>query len=597
MSGSPYNEVAMVQAAAEQVVNETTPRTEPVIQMKERIDALRYTHPLIASKLKSWDDTDDVLARDLKGRCRNMQHNTAVAVPNEKGNDLAVFYKVASDPVYDHLPRGSLEPWTEYATRIGLTPFFPVTPRIVQDRRGAMFASAPIVEVADDIEEALKGIGARGQDFMAILDWLAVRDYTHGLIAVVVDFRSPPADVRERRAKGIEISQQEVEDRKLNRPVLGLYPDRQVLDFQYSRADGKLEWVKLCEVYYDRSGYDGKSGARVELYRVIDRKTITTLEVRKVDGQEKIVNEASINHDAIDENGNPECPVVLVTNSFMAGEIPDAPAAQCVEADLAAARLRSDYLWNLYIHGNEQLTLYTGSDDPLRAEKIAMGASRYHTLRMPNPNNGDPGENLTYLQHDLSAVAALDTALKEMEDKAHELAAHTSPSNSSQPMIQSGVAKAWDYKTGEEKSLREHIGIMEFYAKEILRMITRRVLAIHGKQGEMVAKMEEAHASFNPSFDLADPKENADLNGGISDFAARKGLRAMEKAANIRVSRSLHGLTEEEKTDIEKEIEAAAKAEAKPAAKPGEKPGEEEIEPSEEGESEESAAAEGEGEE
>ena len=134
---------------------------------------------------------------------------------------------------------------------------------------------------------------------------------------------------------------------------------------------------------------------------------------------------------------------------------------------MAAARVLSDLVWDLFVLGNPILTLKTSRrEDELT--RLGMGATRYIPLR-----NGRPGEEnaeeLSFVQLDPTGI--------EMLFRAHALfAAQGSPSAmgtgeaAAIPREQSGVAQAWRFKTGEERILFMLARAIEPFLNECLEL-------------------------------------------------------------------------------------------------------------------------------
>lgn len=542
-------------AAAAAVV--PAPRPDQVDD-QELIKSLEIVNPQIRAKEPVWLDIDDVLDKTLTRRSHEEKTLERVPMPKPDGIGMDFHFRATTQQEFEHLPRGSLEPWSEYAKRVRLTPFFPETPRIVASRRGVMFANEPKLDVNKDVRPFLQNIGPRKQTYSELLDLLSTRILSYAIAAVLVDFRPLPDDVRERVKNGEAISEGEVENRNLNKPVLGIFREREILDFEYDSVDGRLKWMKFREMHLEREDGNGwmTKGRTVKVFKIVDRMNITRYDVKPNDnGVEEITSVTVMAHGAQDINGEPEVPVVFINPFGTPRDLGDPPIQLSVEADLAAARVGSDVHWNLYVHGNPQLVFATDDpDDDDRMVTIGLGVNRYVAIRTANQARQQEAENLSYLQLDATGLEILMEMQEKLRAKANELASNTTPNATTEPVSMSGVAKAWDFKTGEEKTLHELVMSMEKASDEILKMVTRQLSRKGMVKGEIKKLEDEVRTSLEPSFDIADPQVNLELVEQIIDIAKAAKLTEMEAAALKRTIKSLPGLSEEEQKKIEKEI-------------------------------------------
>ncbi len=547
------------------------------------IRQLRSVNQAVAAKSREWDSIDDVLESDFMRRSSEVDTVEVRSMVDPATGQPTTVHFGGRRQEFRHLPKGTLEPWSEYDQRIGMTPFFPETPNIVANRRGALFANQPTVEVAPPIAPFLDHIGRRREPYSDVLSFVATKMMTHGLLAVFVDFRPLPRDVAARVFAGEKISAAEASQRALNQPVLGVFTERQVLDWRFDVDDGKLMWVKLVDRTNERPDPFAPA-LSVETYRVVDRNVVSVWRVEFRNGKWRLMDTDIIPHGARDEQGQPEVPVVLVHPFRGPDGVGESMIKLSVRADLAALRLISDIFWSLHLHGNPQLVLRTPDNTGNRMATLGMGAGRYLELRTALPGGGE-GEELAYLQLDSEGLNLIIDTHKEMVAKANELASRT-PRSANQPLdAQSGIAKAWEFKTGEEKALNDHKIELETASNGILKLLTRLLANRRVVPGAADALSGQVRTSFDPSFVLGNLELNLDLVERIAKIAKGAGLGRLEVAALRRTTHSLVNLSDEERTAIIEEMrekEEALETEeeeeqpALPAPPPGDKEEEEE---------------------
>lgn len=552
----------------------------------EFIRQLRSVNPAVSAKSQEWDSIDDVLESDFMRRSSEVDTVEARSMVDPATGQPTTVHFGGRRQEFRHLPKGTLEPWSEYQQRIGMTSFFPETPNIVANRRGALFANQPTIEVAPEIVPFLNHIGRRREPYGDVLAFLATKMMTHGLAAVFADFRPLPRDIAARVFAGEKISAAEASQRSLNQPVLGVFTERQVLDWRFDVDDGKLRWIKLVDRTDERPDPFAPS-LSVETYRVVDRDVVSIWRVEFRNGKWRLADADIIPHGARDEQQQPEVPVVLMHPFRGPDGVGESMVKLSVRADLAALRLISDMFWSLHLHGNPQLVLRTPDNTGNRMATLGMGAGRYLELRTALPGGGE-GEDLAYLQLDSEGLNLIGETHKEMVAKANDLASR-SPRSANQPLdAQSGIAKAWDFKTGEEKALNEHKMELETTSNSILKLLTRLLANRRVVPGAADALSAQVRTSFDPSFVLGNLELNLDLVERIAKIAKDAGLNRLQIAALRRTTHSLVNLSDEERTAIteemrEKEEELEKEEEPQPQpALPAPQPGDEEEEEEEE---------------
>ncbi len=527
---------------------------------QELIAALRRVHPRIAKRFSDYNDMDDILDEDLTGRTHEVNAMKATTVPTDDGSGVRTSWAQGKITEHDRIPRGTMEPHSEYAKRVGMTPFFPEVPHIIEARRGAMFATEPSVTVAEGLEEILKTIGPMQQRYVDLLDTISTRSYAYGLMAALVDFQPAPDDIREKLADGEQVSEQEAKDRNLNQPVIGLFNEREVLDYEHDAKDGQLLFVKLVEKRIDRTEGWQSEGVPVERYRIVDRDNITVFEIRQDEDKKETAEQIGepIPHNTMNAADKPEVPVVLIIPNPGRDGFGDLPLKGPVAAEFAAARLGSDEAWSLYLHGNPVLVFKTDEikDGGLaRMSQIALGATKYVPIKAGSEAAGTPDEDLRYLALDTAGLDMIVLGKDKFEKRVLELAQKTKPNATTEPVAMSGTAKAWDFKTGEQQALFEHIGAIKKASDELLKMLTRVASDADLIQGERQDLQDKVNTSFEPSQDLTDPDMNVTIHSDIADVAVKEKLPVLQGAAIVRVYNSIKDPTDEEREAFKKEQE------------------------------------------
>ena len=409
-----------------------------------------------------WQLIDDVLNSNVKQRCADGWRSS-------------------------YFPKGRLEPQSEYALRVELTPFFPQAPQILASRLGALFKSRlQIVDQALSPDERMakfiKEAGRRHTSFEDFATQATCLSQNHGFCAALLDRDPLPPDARE-RAPSIA----EAEARNLGRPYLALYSAPDILDWDYG-TDGRLAWVKFGEREIRRASWDSP-GVEELVYRVVDREAIQVYRVQRgADGEWHATEDAPLPH-----GFDGRVPVVFLHPFPGADGIGRPLLRRAAESDVAAARVLSDLVWDLFVLGNPILTLKTGRRDDELA-RLGLGVTRYIPLR-----NGVPGqenaEDLSFVQLDPTGIELLFRAhalfaaqgLPGSHDAGPELVA-----GAAVPREQSGVAQAWRFKTGEERILFMLARALEPFLNECLELAA---IALGVEGLPPVAKLPE-------SFDL-----------------------------------------------------------------------------------------------
>jgi hypothetical protein len=345
-----------------------------------------------------------------------------------------------------YLPKHSIESFEEYARRIEMTPFFAETPGILHSRQGALFRKPPEVHAppgSDALQPFLATATVNGMSFLDVVVKLSEQCQVGGFAGLLVDREILPSDVRDRA-----ITQAEVNARGLGRVIVAPFAAHQIRDWACDRHG--LVWVKLVERHdnYD-AAWDGRK-RDIYTVRVVDRLNITVWDVEKSKSGDYTVGEpVVIAHGAADVLGRPIVPFRLFHPFPARDGIGRSNLRASADADVAATRLLSDLLW--FMHMMAPILVLTTTRDKADIPNIGLGASYLNVLQAAH--DGNPEEKLAYVQLDATAADKLSAMYDRLCQKAREQANKSADAGVAGPLLQSGVAKAWTFKTGEERVL------------------------------------------------------------------------------------------------------------------------------------------------
>lgn len=444
-------------------------------------------------------------------------------------------------------------PAGEYSQRVEMTPFFPETPRVLASRMGALLRTRPNYEGIPDNEFRawLDEAGRRHARFDDLIAQAACLTQVYGFCAAFLDRDPLPPD-----ALGREASQAEARARKLGRPYLALYPAPDVLDWQFG-PDGRLLWVKLAERELERPAWDAPGGEAI-VYRIVDREKTSVFRARRnSDGKWSVNTEAPAAH------GFGRVPVAFC-HPFPGSDGVGRPLlARAAEADIAATRVLSDLVWDLFVLGNPILTLKT-SRTGSELDRLELGASRYIPLRSGRPNAEHP-EELAFVHLDSAGLELLFKAHELFTKQASRQAGVGAAESAAIPREQSGVARAWEFKTGEERLLFMLARALEPFLNDCLALGAEALLGSEsaGMMGRIGQGEQQGPTGMSvllrpivrlpERFDVSGPEEQVDLAGRVLEIAGKLGLEELARAALGRVEESLGALPPETRAALARE--------------------------------------------
>lgn len=430
----------------------------------------------------------------------------------------------------------------EYAKRLKMTPVFSETRSILQSRLGTMFKRPPTLEGLDDFKSNATAHGMLADE---VIMKAAEFAQSGGFCGVLLDRESLPADVQ-----GRPVSKGEVEARGLGRPIWALYPSSQILDW---REDARgLVWVKLVEESCEQAAWDAPE-RYVKTVRVVDRVSISVFRVispEDFDIGDGIPSKATLElgpvvpHDALDDSEQPCCPFRFLHPFPARDGIGRSVLGGSAEADITATRILSSLIWVLHIHGCPILSLLTNRKSEDIAD-IGVGSSTLVVLQAGNGANR-PDEKMAYVTLDVGAVDKLMQMYETLTAKAREQSEKQSGAAIQGPREQTGISKAWTFKTGEERILFL-LSVCLQSGFEWLMKLTARYSGV---------EPDSVKVTFPQSFDIEGPIETVELTE-----AALPLLEKYQQATTVKllmkklVSSLLEDVSIDDGDAIEKELD------------------------------------------
>lgn len=388
-----------------------------------------------------------------------------------------------------YLPKHMSEHADEYKKRVRLTPVFTETPGIMQARQGGMFRKPWTVKVPASLVYLLTKASLGGSSVNDLIVKAAEFCQVQGFCGALLDRPPLPADVKDR-----SVSVEEAQQRKLGETFIALYPAAQILAWA-SDARGLL-WVKLIETCERASAWDAKP-VKVHTIRIVDRISITVYEVTERPDEKQryvIAEHPPVPHGRIDADSQP-CVPFRFFHPFAAKDNIGRPILKAsAEADAAALWVLSELLWFAYMLC-PILTLTTDRDEE-DIGKMPIGASRFIPLKSKTPNSEE--EKLAFVALDATAIDKLMQIWDRLVSKAKAAGGKESAAAVTGPVEQSGVSKAWTFKTTEERIMFLLAFNLQAGFQWLLELAERGT----GKE-----KSEGCSVSFPETFDIEAPAD------------------------------------------------------------------------------------------
>lgn len=505
---------------------------------KELIAQLLSRRSDIKAALRESEIIDDVLCNNVLKRKKGADAASKITFTDNKDGTVTPNYPTAAGAgELEYLPKGAMEPPEEYAKRILLTPFLPETPQIQRDRLSALFAEAPEIDGDDKDEYAdfIASATSNRQSFAQVALTVADAIGRYPLCAVFVNRAQLPDDVV---ARGGVVSEEEKIARNLGGAELVVYCGDQILDFKEDAAG--LMWIKICESSTEQAAWNSDV-TQINTVRIFDRVKIESYEIRYVKGQEPTVLKLPDN-----EHGFDQVPVVIGMPPDIGKSGLGAPGLLGpATADIHATQVLSDLRWDAFVLGNPIMTLTSNrSEDELKSVNTNPG--RY--FRLDNSRGTADAEKLEFVTLDGTGIEILNALHEKFKDTAKSQAGKDAPGAINQALgakEQSGISKAWQFKTGQER---------------ILLKLADSLSQIFDKVFDLVAQVmgndpDKVSVRFNTDFDIQDPTAVIAEAGLLLPMFSES-----PKATSIIKMRALtsaiQDIHEEDLQEIETEIEA-----------------------------------------
>ena len=391
-----------------------------------------------------------------------------------------------------YIPKHSVESFDEYQKRLEMTPFFPETPGILQSRQGALFRKPPEVCLPEELSLLLARATCNGQSLLDVIVKISEMCQIGGFAGICADRECLPCDVDPDK-----ISLQEAHERGLGRVILAPYAAHQIRDW---KADDKgLRWVKIVETHDGDTNWD-EASKEVHTVRVVDREAINIWTVRRrKNGEFKAGGPRRIPHGARDAAKNPVVPFRMF-NPFPARDgLGRSNLRASAEADVAATRMLSDLLF--FLHMMAPILTLTTSRKASEIDAIGLGVSYLNVLQ--SRTDSTDAEKLAFVQLDPIAADRLSAMYDKLCLKARQQASKSADVGVAGPIEQSGISKAWTFKTGEERVLF----LLSINLQEGFQWILDLASRMSGA-GEHAASIK-----FPPSYDITGIPEQVAIAG------------------------------------------------------------------------------------
>lgn len=439
--------------------------------MSDFINKLLSVNPIISAAWQRAEIVNDVLSDNVKSR-----------------------KALNSKSVLRYLPKGKMESDAEYQQRIDMTPWLPRTAQIINDRQGAIFSNPPAIEGVDkekytDFEFAAT---SNGKSLLSVIANASRLLQTDGWFGILLDRAKLPEDVQ---ARGGEVSIEEARQRKLGQPQFVLYPASQIFDFE--KDSFGLSSVKIVSAELRRQDLLSEP-TKITTVRIIDRINVATYLITESNGVKTVSAPDIFKHEWVDEQNKPVCPFII--SSAFSGDdgIGRPQLTGCAQSDIAATRVLSDICWTLFILGNPILTFKTNRDEN-ELPKWGLGATRFIPLKLGSVERD--GEALEFAQLDAKGLELLIAMHQWFCSQCEEQAGSNAAGATTEPVEQSGISRAWQFKTGQER---------------VLFLITRELQACFDTAMNLIAvdmgrDPNNISIKFNENFDTVNPKESVDI--------------------------------------------------------------------------------------
>lgn len=429
-----------------------------------------------------------------------------------------------------YLPKGKLESADEYSKRIGMTPFSPDTPQIIYDRWGAIFSNPPKLDGSgkESLQEFFERATADGKSIPDLAATAASWMQRVGFMGIALDLPKLTPALQAKKDAG-QLSESDIQSAGI-RPHAIVYAPQSILDFESDESG--VKWVKVFEVEHKRDSFDSKPNP-VAVFRIYGQSDIQVYRIsnNEVTGPEII------------PHGFSRCPFVMVTSPIQNGKLGNSMLIESAECDVAATRILSDLCWNLFLLGNPILALKTHAGENEKRD-IGVGAGRY--VQLKGGTGQREAEELFFVQLDGTGLEKQYSMWKEMRAMARERAGKAAEAAIAGPSEMSGISRAWEFKTGEERALFLITLRLEAAFNQILDLLLERKGTDPGS----------AKIVFNTDFDLRSDREKLESNEKALDVFNPFETPTIKKTILKQIADSVLRIPEQDRKAIHAEIDA-----------------------------------------
>lgn len=490
--------------------------------VQERIEQLLARRADLQALRDEWQVIEDALAGG--GAVKRAHTIERLAGFRSAGGTTVPFTEHVG--VSRYLPKNAMEHPEEYAKRLEMTPFLPETPAILQSRQGALFRKPPEWRLPEALRGLERRATARGASLFDVVAKTAELCQTQGFPCVLVDREALPPDVAARKDA---VSAEERDRRGLGRIVLAPFAAEQILD--WAEDDRGLVWIKLLETCRSAANWDA-APERLQIVRIVDRTSIRAFEIRTRDGAPPALAERPpVPHGARDSNGNPIVPVHVFHATPARDGLGRPNLKGCAEADMAATRVLSEMMWIL--HMMVPILALKTHREPDKIGNMGIGAS--HLVVLQNKDGERAAEELAFVQLDPTAADRLFRTYEHLVAKAKDQGQKAVGVGVTGPLEQSGISKAWTFKTGEER-------VLFLLSTELERGFNWLLDLAARMEG---ADEEAAWIRFPESYEIEAPQERFALSERVLELARANGLPALAAEALARIAQLYTGPLDE----------------------------------------------------
>jgi hypothetical protein len=386
------------------------------------IDELRARHPVAEASADQW-----AWARSLR--------DGLLAQVNERQRWLV---------------KGLAEEPSEFAERVKLAAYSPITPLVASRFSGAVWRR----EATREMPESLKPFADA-----ASIDGLAVGEFAQRAAISALWYRWSVALLDRPAMPEPEsvLTQADAKAARLDKPYLVLFDAPNVLDWRFDR-DGKISYIRLRSPAYTR-----EDGATVEEIREVTLAGIVTHRIVKIQGTEHLETLPIVGSSPALIAAN-RLPIAVFQLDPADAMVARSPLQGALLAELRCFRLLADLIYDLWIAGHPTLLCWVRDE----LGRVGVGANKFIKL-MPGEQNLEK-EVIEWLEAALPGLAHQFAALKDAAEDVWRQAGIRPIAETAAPEANSGVSLAWQFETTEAHALSSMAAAAEDFEWDALTL-------------------------------------------------------------------------------------------------------------------------------